>query len=353
MNLSYLAKFIEFKKSGLCLTTLFFCLVLLLTPSCTQNIDKSTSAQKSTKDSSKTPTNKNAQEEEDDPVEVFTEELVDSEIYDPLYYYGFLQAEGETKIYSAQQGMVAKIYVNPGEMVRAGQKILAINPSSGGLEFNDYMVRAPRDGQLSFLSVSEGQWVDVNKYVASVSKIKFYYSTISVHERDIGAFKIGQAVQLLVGKEGSIKEINSSVVYVGVRPNPQNFSYDVKVKVDCVTQKSACNELKVGEVVKLALKKNKRKGVEVISKSLVNNQSALIVVDSDLVARHIYVQLGVRNGDQVELISDELNKLLGTGARYVTSFGRFPKDKSKVILKDKLSTMKGILSRSQKKDDKG
>ncbi len=130
-------------------------------------------------------------------------------IYQGYYYYQTDNAKVDTTIYqlpAKTSGKLVKVYVAPGEAVKAGQTLARV--------VHGPFIISPTDGTVIDVKMHAGDYVNATDVVVVVAETSNIYITANVEESDILKIHMGQPVSVALdvyGRNfaGVVQEVNT------------------------------------------------------------------------------------------------------------------------------------------------
>ena len=173
----------------------------------------------------------------------------------------------------------------------------------------DMTIRAPRDGVISFRNAEAGNYVQAGSHLFTIVDNSSLNLDCYVSEYDAALLKAGEAVSAFVESLG--KKYNGKITFVSPDKNRENKNYMVRVALD-----KTDDQLKSGMFAKGTLRFMQKDKALFINRSAVlelNGKQYAFVLGEDKKAHRKAIQSGIRNAEDVEIISG-----LKEGERVVT-----------------------------------
>ncbi len=276
------------------------------------------------------------------PIEVYTQKIEKSEIFDPVFFGGIVQATHSSPIFSAVSGIVQKIYQQPGAELQKGQAILAVRPQEAiDADFLPHVISAPISGKLARLDAQVGELVRNDRHLGDVAKMDSYETVIQATYQDLFQFKKGMPVDVLVAVETPLETlIPGKIEYISEQPEPDTGTYAVKVSLKCHAEKEQCRTLlRLGSFVKVVLRQNVRDGFKVSKRSVHEDFRKILLMTKLGKAKWVDIKVGNILGEDVEVASG-LEEAATDGSVLVVSFGKYPKEGDSLVAGSKEDSMR-------------
>jgi multidrug efflux pump subunit AcrA (membrane-fusion protein) len=269
----------------------------------------------------------------DKPIDVFTTKVSLSDIYDPVVLGGFVESEGTEISYSGVTGVVKAISLYEGSKVSKGRGVVLIQPTGNGYEYKTHRALASRAGLVGKIYVKPGQLVKAHEPLFSVVTLKDYYTTVEMTASDLKYIKIGDvALASFEGQEAGDGEAIATVRSIAAEADEKLGSFTVRFSLGCKDKGSDClKNLRPKTFAELTIRQNHRRGILVKSNLLQKNDTSIIAMTEDNKAQWVTVKLGKNLGDKVEITEG-----LKEGMTIVASYSNEPQDNQllKVITKE-------------------
>ena len=281
------------------------------------------------------------------PIEVFTEKISKTEIFDPVFFGGVVQAKNSSPLFSAVTGIVQKIYQQPGSQVKRGQAILAVRPQEAiDSDFLPHIIRAPMDGVLARLDAQVGQLIRNDNHLGDVAKLDAFETVVQAAYQDLFQFTKGMNVDVLVAVGTPLEKIiQGKIEFISEQPEPDTGTYAVKVSLRCEHSKSECQQLlRLGSFLKVVLKQNIREGYRISKNAVHEDFHKVLVMTKNNKAKWMSVQAGQVIGEHVEIISG-LETAEKNGELLVLSFGTYPKEGATLVASTKEKSLQQFIEK--------
>jgi cobalt-zinc-cadmium efflux system membrane fusion protein len=202
---------------------------------------------------------------------------------------------------TAREAEVAKATLDQqAAMLNAARQRVAALGGDGAGQFGVYFVRAPLKGTVVERHVAAGQSVEGNLIAMRVANLDQLWIELSVFERDIGAIRTHDTVEIITGAEGS-QRIQGRVAHVGEVISLETRSADVRVEVDNKTR-----ALRPGQSVRAAIHASgpARVVLSVPQSAItyVDGKATVFVAESDTRVVPTEVKLGGTDGSNQEIL---------------------------------------------------
>lgn len=212
-------------------------------------------------------------------------------------------------------------------------------------DFDDLTMRAEIAGVVTDLDVKLYSQIESNKNVFTVVDDSRLYQKSGVSVSEINGIHLGNRAEVLI--EGTEHPYMGKVVEINPVASRDTKKYQVKVEID-----NPVGELKKGMYSKTIIESGEKKGY-VVPKSavVVRDLFSYVFVVENGEAREIKVERGYAKGDDLEVISPELQgKLeLVVDGQYILS----NKDKVKILDDQKRSKLEENSAENSEKSGKG
>ena len=127
---------------------------------------------------------------------VTTQVLARTDLQEYLTMNGNVQANNTISVYPGIGGKITRVYVTLGSVVRRGDKLAEIDPSTPGTYYEISPVYAPISGTITALPLTVGTSVNTNTAVAQIGNIRELQIKAMVPERDISVLKTDLKAQV-------------------------------------------------------------------------------------------------------------------------------------------------------------
>ena len=163
----------------------------------------------------------------------------------------------------------------------------------------DMTIRAPREGIISFRNAEAGSYVQANTHLFTIVDNSSLNLDCYVSEYDAVLLQTGEAVSVVVESLG--KKYNGRITFVSPDKNRENKNYMVRVSLD-----KSDGQLKSGMFARGTLRFLQKEKALFINRSAVldlNGKQYVFVLGEDKKVHRKAVQSGIRNTDDVEIVS--------------------------------------------------
>ena len=269
------------------------------------------------------------------PVDVYTARVQEESLFESIMFAGKLLPANSWDLVAETSGIVENVYKYPGDIVKAGEKLLAIRPMAAGGNYRPYVVRASQLGRILTPVAAAGTAVNKGQQLTtlgSTRRFKIPFAATSVDRSilaNIRSFKLRIPGISQVGLVASLHFLS---------PMADNGTgiYRGEFQASCAgISEDICRKLPLGSLVKVTGMKNLRKGIKVHQKHVVSNGSKVMLVKDGKVEFRS-VELGESYGAEVEVVSG-----LKAGEQMITSYARYPrKGESARVITKKASRLK-------------
>ena len=120
---------------------------------------------------------------------VTTQVLAKTDLQEYLTMNGNVQANNTISVYPGIGGKITRVYVTLGSIVKRGDKLAEIDPSTPGTYYEISPVYAPISGTITALPLTVGTSVNTNTAVAQIGNIRELQIKAKVPERDVSVLK--------------------------------------------------------------------------------------------------------------------------------------------------------------------
>ena len=127
---------------------------------------------------------------------VTTQVVAKTDLQEYLTMNGNVQANSTISVYPGIGGKITRVYVTLGSVVRRGDKLAEIDPSTPGTYYEISPVYAPISGTITALPLTVGTSVNTNTAVAQIGNIRELQIKAMVPERDISVLKTDLKAQV-------------------------------------------------------------------------------------------------------------------------------------------------------------
>lgn len=181
----------------------------------------------------------------------------------------------------------------------ARQRASALGGDKAG-QFGVYFVRAPLKGTVVERHIAAGQSVEGNLIAMRVANLDQLWIELSVFERDIGAIRANDTVEIITGSESG-QRIQGRVAHVGEVISLETRSADVRVEVDNKTR-----ALRPGQSVRAAIHASgpSRVALSVPQSAItyVDGKATVFVAETDTRVVPTEIKLGGTDGTNQEIL---------------------------------------------------
>ncbi|SMF81785.1 efflux RND transporter periplasmic adaptor subunit [Pseudobacteriovorax antillogorgiicola] len=256
--------------------------------------------------------------------EVKVRQLATKTLYDPLWFGGYLRPLVDYQMVTEKAGTVLKRYVNLGDQVSKGQRLMDLRPDNQGLDYRTYIIRAPMSGIVSQVAAEPGQYLKQAQTALSLADTSAYYVDILGSYEDSLTLEVNSSVQAAFGV-GTKKEtlFTGKVAAVSPSADPKTGFYPIRVRIRCQDQKQLahCRNLaKIGSFVKVLFKSSKREAIQISSSEFSRGQNEVFVYKDDGTVETRSVKTG-----QVISGKFEITEGLKVGEWLIVSYKQRPK----------------------------
>jgi len=120
---------------------------------------------------------------------VTTQVLTKTDLQEYLTMNGNVQTNNTISVYPGIGGKITRVYVTLGSIVKRGDKLAEIDPSTPGMYYEISPVYAPISGTITALPLTVGTSVNTNTAVAQLGNIRELQIKAKVPERDVAVLK--------------------------------------------------------------------------------------------------------------------------------------------------------------------
>lgn len=228
---------------------------------------------------------------------------IDKEIADQL------KAQAEANLYLAESNYNRDLSLLKKKFISEE----VVNTSKAGLEkarneytkalntYEDMIIRAPYDAYLGVIKVNVGDEVKANDYLFSLISKSDFHTFIELPQNLHGKVRITDEVNAIIGSSdeklaGKILAISDYASTTGTITAKLQFPYSSK--------------LLHGSFVSAEIVFNRHKALALPEKAVLKNNQGNFVyaITPENKAKQVFVKLGVRTGNMIELISKELKE---------------------------------------------
>jgi multidrug efflux pump subunit AcrA (membrane-fusion protein) len=258
------------------------------------------------------------------PIDVYTTIVEPEEIFDPMVFGGFVEANHSFKVATEVAGTVERIAVRVGDTVGRGQRLFSVLPAGNGLDFQPHAVVSPAAGVVTQIVENVGQRVEAGRPVVIVEDISKLKSTI--HATIDALSHINQSTPLeVIVRAGTPSERRTfaKIESVAPRADPATGTFPISIRLDCskFSGQACARMFPLGTMLRVVVKKNQRRGFRLPLVNLHHQQKKVLTLDADGKAKWVEVKLGTFYGDKVEIVEGLADK-----TTIVTSFAERPDD---------------------------
>lgn len=164
---------------------------------------------------------------------------------------------------------------------------------------DDMIIRSPRDGVIGFRQVEVGTYVQPGQKILSVVDNSSIYVDCQVSEQDVAAMKVGQNVDLQLEALG--RTYSGKVIYISPAADAKTQAFVVRIALT-----NADNAVKSGMFARGQIEVMQKAQALFIPKEALmekNGQYSIFVIAENNKAESRTVKLGLRNDQEVEIIS--------------------------------------------------
>lgn len=182
---------------------------------------------------------------------------------------------------------------------RAALAKAEINIDALAKQRDDMILRAPRDGIIGFRQVEVGTYVQPGQKILSVVDNSSIYVDCQVSEQDVAAMKVGQTVELQLEALGRM--YGGKVIYISPAADAKTQSFVARIALT-----NADNSVKSGMFARGQIEVMQKSQALFIPKEALlekNGEYSIFVITENNKAENRNVKLGLRNDQEVEIIS--------------------------------------------------
>jgi multidrug efflux pump subunit AcrA (membrane-fusion protein) len=241
------------------------------------------------------------------PVVAEIKKFAKEELYGKIIFAGTVKAKQETHLYAPLAGTVEQQFVEEGESVEKGRKILSIRPDSRGLEFQPNVLKAAVSGTLISVEREATEHVNANEEIATIADLSQLVVDIHASQSDLPFLHVGNELLVVVAGEETVGKI----LRIAQRADRESRAFPVRIALQ------ADPSIRLGAFARITAKKNLRQGIRVPLSYLQRSQTALIVLDRQDQAHWTDVKVGQVFGDKIEILEgiDENSRVIGGFSR--------------------------------------
>jgi len=216
----------------------------------------------------------------------------------------FFQTNGEivsassVETYADVRGILARLYVELGDYVRANRVIAEVDPSQPGLTYALSPVRARVSGTITSLPLNQGDAVSTQRPIATIGDLSRLQVVAAIPERYISRIRIGLPSDIyLEAWPGYAIPVSVSEMNPVVDP----ASRAMKIKLDIPSDETRA---KAGMYAKIRIAIEEKKDVVKLPTDAVLRRfgdTFVFVVEEDVAAKR-FVVLGITQGGIVEIV---------------------------------------------------
>jgi multidrug efflux pump subunit AcrA (membrane-fusion protein) len=302
--------------------------------------------------------------------EVYTETVELRDRFDPSWYYAKIGPANDLPVVSEVAGRIEKWIVTSSEQVKKGSPLLTVRPMDSALNTNNYTVRADINGEVGAILYEEGHLIKAGDPLTQLWDTSKRVLQWQVSFDELSVFKAGleleafyddpmfaKSMESLDGKSPQNSQIEKGipikVVSVSRIEEQRGLGYQVRAELLCrdSSRIDPCDSLPTKTWVRVLLRKNFRKTIEVASKLASEKDPFLFVIGKDSIAEKREVKLGTESAGFVEIVSG-----LSVGEVIVSSFGTKPETGKPVSVVTREKIIKegeGEKAEKAQKKDKG
>ncbi len=235
---------------------------------------------------------------------VLTEPLKKINLYEVAHYWGRIEPLNLAHLYSPIQGIVKEIHVKPGQSVKKGDLVAVVQSSEIGLQMRPTPIRSPISGRLFGTHVSIQSLVKKDAHLFTVFDPLNFKVTLQVTPEDSKHLAPGQTLPL------SMDGVNLESVVRSISPEIDLTTGTISVEVTFTHPNSEKVALRPGQIAQAEFQFNHHEGF-LLSKNNVKkriNQHFVQIVDQDHKVSEMIVEIGLRRGDQMEVLNKDLKE---------------------------------------------
>ncbi|MBP9708638.1 MAG: HlyD family efflux transporter periplasmic adaptor subunit [Oligoflexales bacterium] len=257
-------------------------------------------------------------------IEVYTETVRASEIYESSRYMGRVFSVRDFNVPSEVRGILVEKVITQGLAVKKGQVVGLVKPLLKGFDVHHHSIISPITGIVGIWNLEEGSLVDENQAVARIYDPLSLKTRIYVTEQDRsvlldGSYKLN--ADLSVSQRPIDLELK--VLSVGAIMDSTTLTYPVDIEI----KPTAKIKLSVGTWVTVVLKSNFKKTLLISKEAVKNldNQKKVAVIGSKGLVSWKAVQTGKYHKNNIEVLSGLKEKY-----NIVTRYTKKPNDGDRV-----------------------
>lgn len=255
-------------------------------------------------------------------IEVYTEEIKEVTVWDPLCYGGVIEASRRRQIFTETEGTILRKYVKPGDKVNRNSRLFTIDRIQNGYRYKKYNVTSPIDGVVMSLDVKEGDKIKPGQIMGEIASLDKLKTTIHVTYEDVISLNQKNVQIDLYVDKGERSESKLPVKISSIAPASDPITGTFAVELDLICDYSKCKDIfKVGVLSTVEIKNNFRKVVLVPPTSLDRSRRNVFLVGNDSKIIKRPVKLGNYYNSRIEVISG-----LNPGETLITKYTSQPKD---------------------------
>lgn len=185
-------------------------------------------------------------------------------------------------------------------LAAARQRVVALGGKAPGNTFGVHVVRAPIKGTVVERLIAPGQSVEANLTAFRVADLDRLWIELSVFERDIGAVRVGDKVEISSLSDGD-RKLEGHVAHVGEVVHQQTRTAEIRVAIDNTERL-----VKPGQSVTAEVRASGRQRDALLipkgAMTYIDGKAMVFVADGDKYAVPTEVKLGVSDDTRVEVI---------------------------------------------------
>lgn len=231
---------------------------------------------------------------------VTTQVLAKTDLQEYLTMNGNVQANNTISVYPSIGGKITRVYVTLGSIVKRGDKLAEIDPSTPGTYYEISPVYAPISGTITALPLTVGTSVNVNTAVAQIGNIRELQIKAMVPERDIAVLKteLKAKVSLVAYKN---QTFDAHVIRVS--PIVDEISRTKEIYLAFDTGDPKINAGMYAKIKLLTVLHKDAICVPIDAIQTLDDKSFVYVVQSDSTVKTCYVDIGVNVDGIVEIVN--------------------------------------------------
>lgn len=259
--------------------------------------------------------------EEKKPIEVFAESVVQTEIFEPIVFAGYIESEHRYAVTAETAGVLESVKVRAGDKVTKGQALVVVKPVSQGLTYKSLVIVSPLSGTVTEISATAGYPIGQGESILMVEQDDKLILQVSIPAQDLPYAKWGSQVDLVAGDKLS----KGKIVSVNSRADKVTGTFPARIHIDCA---KVCADFPLGSLARATIRSNERRGFKIPLAWLQQQRKKVIVIDAENKAHWVPVSLGSYLGESVE-ITDGLKD----GMRIVYGYAERPEEGDLLSLK--------------------